>query len=157
MLARVDFSPVNGVPIATYFFCFGFEQLNSFTVSVGCTIITLLLPCPFGKWNLPKGDVDGTTICCPFEGVAGRRDGESGGVARHVAALGTIRVFTKSVPLDSWFKFQAADTYRITATYHLELYNPNDATRPLWQDFAVGECQVRVENRLFVPIVEKKE
>src|SRR3984957_213887 len=67
------------------------EPMATFTVSVGCTILTLLLPCPFGKWNLPKGDVDGTTICCPFAGVAGRRDGEAGGVARHVAALATIR------------------------------------------------------------------
>jgi len=25
-------------------------------------ILTLFVPCPFGKWNLPKGDVDGTTI-----------------------------------------------------------------------------------------------
>ena len=77
-----------------------------------------------------------------------------------LASMPTLQpgeVFTKSVRLDHWFKFQAADTYRITATYHLELYNPNDAARPLWQDFAIGECQVRVDDRLFVPIVEKKE
>jgi hypothetical protein len=79
-----------------------------------------------------------------------------GGVAS-LPALQPGEVFTKSAPLDSWFKFQAPDTYQITGTYRLEIHDPNESARPHWQDFATGECQVRVDNRLFTPIVQKKE
>jgi hypothetical protein len=37
------------------------RQLNS-TVCTSCLDLSLFVPCPFGKWILPKGDVDGTTI-----------------------------------------------------------------------------------------------
>src|SRR5262249_2269292 len=56
--------------------------------------------------------------------------------------------FKKTVRLDKWFKFEDADNYLITCMYRLEFHDPNDPMhRTLWQDFAVGECVVRVAEK----------
>jgi hypothetical protein len=54
-------------------------------------------------------------------------------------------VFQKKVSLDKWFQFKDADTYLITASYRLEFHEPDEKTyRVIWDDFATGECFVRV-------------
>jgi hypothetical protein len=54
-------------------------------------------------------------------------------------------LFQKKVSLDNWFQFKHADTYLITASYRLEFHEPNGRTyRVIWDDFATGECTVRV-------------
>jgi hypothetical protein len=53
-------------------------------------------------------------------------------------------VFTKTVKLDDWFKFITADTYRVTGMFRVALHDPQDTNHTLWDDFAVGECTVRI-------------
>lgn len=53
--------------------------------------------------------------------------------------------FKKDVRLDKWFVFNDADTYLVTGTYRLEIHDPNvKGYRVIWNDFAVGECLIRV-------------
>ncbi|HEV3079951.1 MAG TPA: hypothetical protein VGY66_09235 [Gemmataceae bacterium] len=53
--------------------------------------------------------------------------------------------FSKSVRLDDWFKFNEPGVYQITGTYKLAFYDPKSKPRrPLWTDFASGECSVRI-------------
>jgi hypothetical protein len=55
--------------------------------------------------------------------------------------------FTKSIALDKWFRFTKPDGYRVTALYQLELHDHNEAQgigARIWDDFAVGDCVVRV-------------
>jgi len=50
--------------------------------------------------------------------------------------------FTKEVALTDWFEFTEPGGYRITAIYELTLLDENH--RPIWDDFAVARCVVRV-------------
>jgi hypothetical protein len=55
--------------------------------------------------------------------------------------------FTAKVALDKWFTFVDPDVYRVTGLFQLELYDPDEQGgfgRPIWDDFAVGDCLVRV-------------
>jgi RNA polymerase sigma factor (sigma-70 family) len=55
--------------------------------------------------------------------------------------------FTAKIALDKWFSFVEPDVYRVTGLFQLQLYNANDREgigRPIWHDFAVGDCLVRV-------------
>jgi hypothetical protein len=54
-------------------------------------------------------------------------------------------VFTKTAKLDDWFKFIAVDTYRVTGMFRVALHDPQDTSHTLWDDFAVGECTVRID------------
>jgi len=55
-------------------------------------------------------------------------------------------VFSKTVRLDSWFKFKDADTYQVTASYRLAFHEPDGKRyRVIWDDFATAECRVRVD------------
>jgi hypothetical protein len=55
------------------------------------------------------------------------------------------KVFQKKANLNHWFKFTDDDVYHITATYRLEIHDPNaKGYRVIWDDFATGECTVRV-------------
>jgi hypothetical protein len=56
--------------------------------------------------------------------------------------------FPKTVALDKWFTFKDPDTYRVTALFELEMFDPTAASdphgAPIWDDFAVGECLVKI-------------
>jgi hypothetical protein len=67
-----------------------------------------------------------------------------GGLAGYIT-LKPGDVFTKTVKLDDWFKFIAADTYRVTGMFRVALHDPQDTRHTLWDDFAVGECTVRID------------
>jgi len=55
-------------------------------------------------------------------------------------------VFSKTVRLDSWFKFKEADTYQVRASYRLEFHEPGGKTYcVIWEDFATAECSVRID------------
>jgi hypothetical protein len=68
-----------------------------------------------------------------------------GGIGSH-RTLKPGETFKKTVRLDNWFQFENADTYRITGMYRLFFHEPNaQFHRAIWEDFAVGECTVRVQ------------
>jgi hypothetical protein len=67
-----------------------------------------------------------------------------GGLAGYIT-LKPGDVFTKTAKLDDWFKFIAADTYRVTGMFRVALHDPQDTNHTLWDDFAVGECTVRID------------
>jgi len=69
-----------------------------------------------------------------------------GGLAGYIT-LKPGDVFTKTVKLDDWFKFIAADTYRITGMFRVALHDPQNTNHTLWDDFAVGECTVRIDEQ----------
>jgi RNA polymerase sigma factor (sigma-70 family) len=55
--------------------------------------------------------------------------------------------FTTKVALDKWFSFVEPDVYRVTGLFQLQVYAAADRGgfgRPIWDDFAVGDCLVRV-------------
>lgn len=56
--------------------------------------------------------------------------------------------FTKSVDLSKWFELTEPDNYRITGMFRLSYSSPKEAFGPeIWSDFAIGECDVRVEKK----------
>jgi len=59
--------------------------------------------------------------------------------------LKTGDTFTKEVDITKWFKFEAPGSYKITCLYGLELLPFDAIEAPLWNDFAVGQCIVRIE------------
>jgi hypothetical protein len=54
--------------------------------------------------------------------------------------------FTASVSLDKWFNFPEADTYRVTGLFGLAIQDQPDSGfgGVTWDDYAVGDCLVRV-------------
>ena len=70
-----------------------------------------------------------------------------------IAVLQTLKpgdTFSKDVDITGWFCFDEPGQYRITGFYRYELLQAENghalmAKPPLWQDFAVGECDVKVE------------
>jgi hypothetical protein len=66
-----------------------------------------------------------------------------GGMSRHVT-LDPGQSFAKEVKLTDSFKFAEADTYRITGMYRMEIQE-SSSPWPIWNDFAVGACQVHIE------------
>ncbi len=58
--------------------------------------------------------------------------------------------FTAVVDLSKWFTFPAPQTYRVTGVFEMPVIDPagQDGFGPvLWDDLAVGECDVRVVAR----------
>lgn len=53
-------------------------------------------------------------------------------------------VFRKKIDITKWFDFKHPDTYRITGLYELAIYDEG-FHRVIWDDFAVGECTVRID------------
>jgi len=54
--------------------------------------------------------------------------------------------FKKDVDLRKWFTFSAPGTYRITGTYQLSFYTPEDNTRfVIWQDYAAAQFQLVIK------------
>jgi hypothetical protein len=68
-------------------------------------------------------------------------------------SLRTLRpgdTFTKEVDITDWFKFEDQGSYRITCWYRLELLQSKGEYAvadkpPLWDEFAIGDCAVRIE------------
>jgi hypothetical protein len=56
-----------------------------------------------------------------------------GMVARPTVKPG--ETFTKKVELDRWFRFDAPETYKVTAIYALPIAEPDFDVRPIWDDF----------------------
>jgi len=50
--------------------------------------------------------------------------------------------FAKEIGIDKWFRFTKPDTYRITALFRMHVETADSKLG--WDDFAVGECLVRV-------------
>ncbi len=71
-----------------------------------------------------------------------------GGISSSIT-LKPGEVYTARVELTNWFKFTESNTYRITGIMELPIVNANspDGWRPVWDDLAVGECDVRVVAR----------
>ena len=63
-----------------------------------------------------------------------------------LAGLTTLEpgeTFTIDAPLNSWFDLTEPDSYRITGMFRIGICD--DSWRSIWDDFAVGECMVRIE------------
>jgi hypothetical protein len=55
--------------------------------------------------------------------------------------------YSATVELTKWFKFEEADSYRVTGIFEMPIIDAksDDGFRPeLWDDLAVGECWVKV-------------
>ena len=78
------------------------------------------------------------------------------GSPENEGGIGTFRTlmpgetFTKEVNITDWFKFEDPGWYRVTCFYRLELIQ-DGAKYPLWDEFAVGECLVRIEDSIKKP------
>jgi hypothetical protein len=70
-----------------------------------------------------------------------------GGISTSVQ-LEPGEVFTKQVDLADWFKFEKPGGYSIIGMYRLLLHDPENlsARDTLWEDFAVAECVVRIQD-----------
>jgi len=53
--------------------------------------------------------------------------------------------FKTNVNLGDWFKFNAPDSYRVHALYHVLLQSPDRSQQVLWDDCAVGQCTFRID------------
>jgi hypothetical protein len=55
--------------------------------------------------------------------------------------------YSAEVPLHRWFKFEEADSYRVTGIWALHLEDPrrDGFDKGIWDDVVCGECIVRVE------------
>jgi hypothetical protein len=53
--------------------------------------------------------------------------------------------FAKEIGIDKWFRFTKPDTYRITALFRMHV--DTAGSKLGWDDFAVGECLVRISGR----------
>ena len=51
--------------------------------------------------------------------------------------------FAKEVKLSKWFHFKSPDTYKVTGMFRMTVDSPGDHGLA-WDDFAVGECLVKV-------------
>jgi hypothetical protein len=102
-----------------------------------------------GRQRGPRDNYFGFTA---FRGGGSGKAVPNTGDPTNFGGLGSNRVlkpgdvFSKTVGLDSWFKFKDADTYQVTASYRPEFHEPDGKTyRVIWDDFATAECSVRVE------------
>jgi hypothetical protein len=48
------------------------------------------------------------------------------------------------VNLSDWFKLEKPDTYLVTGMYRMEFFGPEFKYPPIWDDFAVSKCEVRI-------------
>jgi hypothetical protein len=53
--------------------------------------------------------------------------------------------FKTDVNLGDWFKFDAPDSYRVRALYHVLLQTLDRSQQVLWDDCAVGQCTFRID------------
>lgn len=66
-----------------------------------------------------------------------------GGQAAALQNLDPGQKFEITVDLNQWFQFNEPDSYKLTCFYRLNLENVDGQT--LWEEFATGDCNVRVE------------
>lgn len=67
-----------------------------------------------------------------------------GGMGGYVT-LKEGETFEKIVKLSDWFRFEEPETYEITGLFEMEFLDPDSPRyRPIWDDFAVGTCQMRI-------------
>ena len=54
------------------------------------------------------------------------------------------KAFTKDVDITDWFRFKDKDQYRVTCLYRLGLTKEGVTYDSIWDDYAVGDCVVRI-------------
>ena len=68
-----------------------------------------------------------------------------GGKARKIT-LQPEESLTKEIDITKWFEFKDKGTFQVTGLFHLELQPvDSDTWRVLWEDIAVGQCQINIE------------
>jgi len=75
---------------------------------------------------------------------------ENEGGPGSITRLPPGETFTKKVDITDWFKFDEPGPYKVTCLYRLELLEER-ARFPIWDEYAVGECLVRINDSVEKP------
>jgi hypothetical protein len=81
------------------------------------------------------------------KGVPDTGDPNNFGGMSWTKTLRPDEVYEAKIELNKWFKFETADSYRITGIWQLHLEDPTREgfDQGLWDDLVCGECVVKVE------------
>lgn len=76
-----------------------------------------------------------------------------GGMAQKIT-LQPEESLTKEIDITKWFQFKDNGTYDVIGLFHLELQPvEGDNWRVLWEDIAVGQCQISIEPAAAEPVI----
>ncbi len=74
-------------------------------------------------------------------------DADSSGGRVEMIRLAPGEVFRLAVDVRAWFALDQVGSYRLLGSYYLEIVDPSDWTRTLWEDYATADFTIEVAER----------